>query len=161
MAPSPSFAGRRRPRRPGVSELFASVLMIGVTLSVGGLVVVSATEQFGLAESSASLGASLQQKSAGVQLGLSYIAIPSSGSCPVYGGNGEGTSLTIALYNYGSTAFTPAEFVLNSTVYQGSYQTLEPGSLSTYSFALGGCGHGSGMTVVVADSSGDVVQFES
>ncbi len=161
MALSPSFAGRRRSGRPGVSELYASVLMIGVTLSVGGFVVASAMGQFGLIDSSASLAASLQQTSAGVQIGLSYVVVPSLGSCPPYGGNREGTSLTVALYNYGRADFTPAEFVVNSTIYRGSYSTLSPGDFSAYSFALAGCGHSSGLTIVVADSSGDVVQFES
>lgn len=161
MALSSLFPERLSHRRVGVSELYASVLMIGVTLAVGGMVVASALGQFSLAEGSASLGASLVQSSAGVQLGLSYVAVLSSSSCPTHGGYHEGTYLTVAVYNYGSAGFTPAEFVVNSTIYQGNYATSEPGSLSAYSLSLAGCAHASGLTLVVADSSGDEVQFES
>jgi flagellin-like protein len=146
-------------RRRGVSELYASLLMVGVTLSLGGAVVVAASSQFGLAANSASLGASLQQSSAGVQVSLVYAAVFPSGSCPTYQGVKEGTSLTVALYNYGAADFAPAELVVNSTAYQGGYGTLALGSLGAYTITLGACAHSSGQTVLAVDSLGDEVQF--
>lgn len=132
--------------------------MIGVTLSIGSVVVFAATNLFGLAGNSASLGASLQQSSAGVQLGLVYAAVPASGSCGAYQGFSEGTSLQVSLYNYGTVSFTPAEFVVNSTAYLGSYGAIGPGAMSLYSVSLGSCAHSSGQTILAYDSRGDEVQ---
>lgn len=148
-------------RRRGVSELYASVLMIGVTLSVGSLVTYTAMSQSGLAAGSASLGGALQQSEAGTQLALSYVAVVPSGSCPVYRGFNEGTSLTVALYNYGTGSFTPYEFVVNSTVYQGSYSVLSPGNIATYTVTALGCLHGSGLAILALDVSGGEAQFAS
>ena len=137
------------------------MLMIGVTLSLGSFVAFAAVGQFGLAADSASLGASLAQSSAETQLGLVYVAIASSNSCPVVGGVHEGTSLTLAVYNYGSTAFTPAELLVNSSAFAGAYPTTPPGSLGLYGVTLAGCAHTSGQSVVAEDSSGDVLEVFS
>jgi FlaG/FlaF family flagellin (archaellin) len=147
--------------RGGISELYASVLMVGVTLTVGGLVASSALGQFALANDSASISAMSQDTSARIQIGLVYIVAVSSGSCPVYGGYHEGTTVEISLFNYGGATFAPAEMVLNGTVYTGSYAILGPGSLGTYALTATACAHSSGQTLVVADSMGDEVQFES
>ena len=156
MALSPIFPSRRR---RGVSELFAAVLMVGVTLSLGSLVVAAATAQFGLTSDSASLGASLRQGAAGTQLALIYDAVQPSGSCPAYRGYQEGTNLTLAVYGYGSEGFTPAGFVVNSTDYSGGYAAVNHGTLAQYSVALSECAHASGLTVMAYDASGDEVQF--
>jgi hypothetical protein len=142
-----------------VSELYAAVLMVGVTLSLGSLVVAAATSQFGLATDSASLGASLREGAAGTQLGMVYAAVQPSGSCPAYEGGQEGSTLTIAVFDYGSAGFTPAGFVVNSTVYAGSFGEAAPGALAQYTVALASCAHQSGLTVLAYDSSGEEVQF--
>ncbi|MDE1853619.1 MAG: hypothetical protein KGI38_07720 [Thaumarchaeota archaeon] len=157
MALPPIFRTRRT--RSGVSELYAAVLMIGVTISVGSLVVAAASSQFGLAADSASLGSSIQQTSAEVQLGLVYVAVPPSGSCPSYQGFQEGTTLTVALFDFGSAGFSPAGFVVNSTVVLGSYGTVGPGALGQFVVALGSCAHHSGLVILAYDSAGDEVQF--
>ena len=147
--------------RRGVSELFASVLMIGVTLSLGSLVAAAALGQFGLASGSASLGASIDQASSGVGLSLVYVAVSPATGCPYYQGYQEGTSATVSVYNYGSTAFAPISIVVNSTSYTANYQALGQGSLVAYPLTLATCAHASGLTLYMADSSGDGAQFEA
>jgi len=159
VAPSPLFS--RHPGLRGISELYAAMLMIGVTLSLGSFVTFAALGQFGLAASSASLGANLDQSSAQTQLGLVYAAVASSTSCPSFGGVHEGVSLTLALYNYGTTSFTPSELLVNATSYFGSYASTSPGSLGLYTLTLASCAHSSGQSVVAADSAGDVLQVVS
>ena len=157
MAFPPIFRTRRT--RGGVSELYAAVLMIGVTISLGSLVLAAASSQFGLAADSASLGSSLQQTSAEVQLGVVYVAVPPSGSCPLYQGFQEGTTLTVGLFDYGSAGFSPAGFVVNSTAVPGSYGTVVPGALGQFAVTLGSCAHHSGQVILAYDSAGDEVQF--
>jgi hypothetical protein len=135
--------------------------MVGVTLTVGGLVASSALGQFAMANDSASLGAATQEASAGIQIGLVYLATTTSRLCPVYGGYHEGTTIEIAVYNYGGTAFIPEEIILNGTLYAGKYTPLSPGSLGTYAITMSTCSHFSGQTVILVDSAGDEVQFES
>jgi len=151
----------RRQRRFGISELYAAMLMIGVTLSLGSFVTFAALGQFGLAASSASLGASLDQSSAQTQLGLVYAVVASSGSCPTFDGVHEGVSLTLALYNYGTTNFTPSELLVNATSFSGSYAPTAPESLGLYTLTLASCAHSSGQSVVAANSAGDVLQVVS
>ncbi len=160
MPPSLRFA-RPAGGRKAVSELYASMLMLGVTLSVGGLVSYAAVGQFGLAADSAMVGASLGQTSAGVQLGLVLVSVASSTSCPSYAGYSEGTALTLSLYNYGTSDFTPVEIILNSTAYPGAYGTLGAASLGAYTVTLSSCAHPAGQTIVVVDSLGDEVEFGS
>jgi hypothetical protein len=135
--------------------------MVGVTLTVGGLVASSALEQFAMANDSASLGAMTQEASVTFHVGLVYLVAASSGSCPVYGGHHEGTTVEVAIYNYGGAPFAPAEMILNGTVYAGDYAPLAPGMLGTYTLKTTTCSHSSGQTVTVADLAGDEVQFES
>ncbi len=137
------------------------MLMLGVTLSVGGIVSYAAVGQFGLAADSATVGASLGQTSAGVQLGLVLVSVASSTSCPSYQGYNEGTALSLSLYNYGASDFTPAEIILNSTAYSGAYGTLGAGTLGSYAITLSSCAHPSGQTIVAVDSLGDEVEFGS
>jgi len=158
VAPSHPFGSTRAPRR-GVSELYASMLMVGVTLTLGGLVASAAMGQLELANSSASLGAT--QMAGGVQLEMVYLVIDSSGSCPMFGGYHEGTSATLALYDYGTADFAPAEIAINGTVYAGTYGILGAGALGAYSLNLGKCVHSSGQTVIVTDSLGEEAEFGS
>src|SRR5712692_8543881 len=106
MSPAPPSS--RKPAR-GVSELYASMLMIGVTLSVGGMVTSAAISHFDLQSNSAALGESLQQASTDKHLGLVYaVAAPGSGGCTTtYLGATEGNSLTFAIFNFGYVPFTP------------------------------------------------------
>jgi hypothetical protein len=135
--------------------------MIGVTISVGSFVAAAALNQFGLASGSASTGASVQQNAAGIRLGLSYVAVLSSPSCPHYGGSNEGTALTLALYDFGTESYVPTEFIVNSTFYSGAYPSVGPESFQTFSLTLAGCAHGSGLTITALDAVGDGAQFES
>ncbi len=141
-----------------MSELYASMLMIGVTLSVGSFVAYAAVSQAGAASGSASLGAALAQSSAGTQLSLVYAAVTPSASCPTYAGYHEGTSLSLSLYDYGTASFSPAAIMVNSTVYPGSYATISAGDLATYTIPLATCAHSSGLTIFAVDPSGGEVQ---
>ena len=147
--------------RSGISELYASLLMVGVTLAVGGLVASSALGQLVMANDASSLSAMAQEASARIQLGLVYIVAVSFGSCPIYGGYHEGTTLEIAIYNYGGTPFKPAQMVLNGTVFAGDYEPLAPGSLWTHAIVGTACSHSSGQTLIMENSAGEEVQFES
>lgn len=142
-----------------MSELYASMLMIGVTLALGGVVVAAALGSAGQADRSASLGASVQQQGDGVQLSLAYAAVLSSGSCPSYQGAGEGDALSVSVFDYGTAGFTPSELVVNSTTFSGGFQPVSPGALQTYTVALGSCAHAAGLTIFLADSRGDEFQF--
>ena len=133
--------------------------MIGVTLALGGAVASSALGQFSMADSSSSLGAAAQEAASRVQVSLVYLVAASSGSCPVYEGYHEGTSLAIAVYNYGGAPFTPVAVALNGTLYYASYSELGPGTMGTYTLTSGTCMHSSGQTVALGDASGDEVQF--
>ena len=135
--------------------------MIGVTLSLGSLVVAAATTQFGLASDSASAGAALSERSAGVQVALVYSAVVPSAACGGYRGGQEGENLTLALYDFGSDGFVPAGFVVNSTLVAGTFGSLGPGSMAVFQVPLGACAHPSGQTVVAFDAAGDEVQFET
>ena len=157
MAPPPRIF-RLKPRR-GVSELYAAVLMIGVTLSLGSIVVAAAASQFSLASNSESLEASINQGSADVQIGYVYAAVAPSGTCPDYGGYQEGTELVVALFDYGTAGFTPGGFVVNATNYAGAYPTISPGTLAEYTIPLLTCAHSSGQTVLAYDSAGEEVEF--
>jgi hypothetical protein len=149
-----------REPRAGVSELYAAMLLVGVTLSLGSLVVSAATNQFSIASGTASLGERIGQEAASVQLAFVY-STTALGLCNSYGGSPEGTTLTVALFDYGSGSFTPTGFVVNSTVISGSYATASPGELVQYAISLGACAHSSGQTLVAFDASGDEVQFET
>ena len=144
-------------RRRAVSELLATMMMIGVTLSVGGYVTVAAINQFNLAENAASLAALVQQQSAGKMISLVYSTVAPSGSCPAYGGSSEGT-LTLQLYNYGTAAFTPTEAFDNGTLYSGT-GSLAPGSMAAFTFTSPSCVHPSGQTILLVDSYGSEIQF--
>ena len=158
--PLPPFSRKATARR-GVSELYASMLMVGVTLSLGGVVVAAALGTFGQAEGSASMGASLRESASGIQVSLAYATVASSMSCPVYQGVNEGTSLTVSLFDYGTVAFAPTDLIVNSTAYAGSYAPIPPGSMAMYVIGLGSCAHPSGLTIAATDAAGDEVQVAS
>lgn len=136
------------------------MLLVGVTLSLGSMVVAAAEGQFSLASGTASLEGRINQDAASVQLALVY-STATAGSCGSYLGSPEGTTLTVALFDYGSGTFTPSGFTVNSTVITGTYGALSPGELVAYALPLGPCVHSSGQTVVAFDSSGGEVQFET
>ncbi len=150
-----------RTRRRGISELYASVLMIGATLSLGGFVASSAVTQFSRSTGSYSLAAAVQAASSGKQVSLVYglVSAPGSGGCTkAYGGYSEGTAYVLVLYNFGSVGFTPSRVFDNVTLLSGGpYQSLAPGTMATYSFTLA-CAHSSGQTFLLVDSAGDEVQ---
>ncbi len=144
-----------------MSELYAAVLVIGVTLSFGSIVVAAAGTQFGAEGNASSLGSSLAQTSAGIQVGLVYAAVSPSLSCPQYRSFNEGTSLTLALYDFGSAPLSPAGLVVNSTVYVGGFPTVPAGGMAQVTLTLTSCAHSSGQTVVMFDSAGDEAQIET
>lgn len=129
-------------------------------MTLGSAVVAAAMGDVSQSNGSAYLGSTAQAEAAGVQVSLVYAAVASSGSCPAFQGVNEGTSLTVALFDYGTVGFVPAEFVVNSTVYFGSYPSLNPGTMGQYPLTLASCSHPSGLTVVAVDARGDEVQFE-
>lgn len=137
------------------------MLMIGVTLSVGSMVSVAALGQFNQAAGESSLGASMGVRGAGTLVSLLYVVVPSSPSCPSYGGVEEGVSVTVSVYNYGTQGFTPSLLAVNSTVFPGNYAEVLPGAMGDFTVALAECAHASGETLVLADSTGEVFQFES
>ena len=141
--------------------LYTSVLLVGGTLAMGGVVVVGAASQFALTANAANAGSSLVERSAGTRLALVYALTPSSGACGSYGGAKEGTSLAVALYNYGTAAFALADLAVNSTLHPAVYPVIGPGDLGTYVVPLGTCAHSAGQTIFLVDSAGDGVQIES
>jgi len=149
------------PSRRGVSELYASVLMVGVTISLGSIVVAAALGSIGQAQEGSSLGASLEESASGRELSLAYAAVLSSGSCPAYMGVTEGTAMTLAFFDYGAVGFTPVEFMINSTTYPGNYSAISPGTIGQYAISLGTCAHPTGQTLTAVDAEGDGVQVES
>jgi hypothetical protein len=144
-----------------VSELYASVLMVGVTISLGSVLVAAALGSIGQAEGAASLGASLQQSASGRELSLTYDMVEPSGSCPRYMGATEGTTMTLALFDYGADAFAPVEIIVNSTIHQGNFSALSPGTMGQYTVALGSCAHAAGQTITLVDALGDEAQVAS
>lgn len=144
-----------------MSELYASMLLIGVTLSVGSFVTVAAAGTFSQGEGQVSLGSSLAGRRSGTMVSLVYFAVQPSGSCPLHGGYEEGTSAEVAVYDYGSAGFDPSQIAINSTAYPGPYSPVPAGGLAVYDVALGGCAHPAGQTVLLTDSAGDGYQFES
>ena len=153
----PSF-GIRSDGHGGISELYSSVLMVGVTLALGGLVTSSALSQFALANDSASLGAA-QDVPAMVQVGLVYFVAAPSGSCPAYKNYQEGSSVSIAFYNYGEVSFSPVDIVVNGSAHAGGYAPVAPGSMRTYELDIGTCSRSWGDTVTLIDQEGNELQF--
>ena len=135
--------------------------MVGVTISLGSVLVAGALGSIGQAQGGSSLGASLELSASGKEISLAYVAVGASGSCPTYRGAGEGTEMTLALFDYGAVGFTPVEFVVNSTILQGSYPALAPGTMGEYVVNVGSCAHSTGQTVIAIDSEGDEVQVET
>ena len=135
------------------------MMMIGVTLSVGGYVTLAAINQFDLAGNAASLAAVVQQQSGGKLVSLIYSTVAPSASCPVYGGHNEGT-LTLELYNYGTVQIAPLKAFDNGTLFPGA-GTLAPGSLGAFTFSSPSCVHPTGQTILLIDSYGDEVQLET
>ncbi len=133
--------------------------MVGVTLSFGSAITVIAINQFNLSNYAALLTAGAQQSSAGKLLSIIYGTVTQSGTCPVYAGYNEGTSYTVALYNYGTVSFTPIEVFVNSTLVSGSpYGSIPAGGMTTYTLTLASCAHPSGQTFLLVDAYGDEVQ---
>ena len=159
--PPPTVLSRRPSRRVGVSELYASMLMVGVTLAMGSMVAAAALGQFGLSNGSAAESAALMQSASGVDLSLVFVSVSSSGSCPQFGGYNEGTTITVSIFNYGVSAFTPSEIMDNSSVFSGAYPTTAPGSLGEYTLDLGRCSHSAGQTLLALDSTGEGFQAVS
>jgi hypothetical protein len=156
---------RWKTRRSAVSELFASLLMVGVTLAFGSVVTATSVNQFSTTGNSYSLGVSVQESSAGKQVSLIYgtVPVPGSGGCATtYRGYTEGTAYSVALYYYGSVPFTPAEIFDNGTLLSGGpYGTIAAGSMATYNLTLPSCAHPSGQVLLLVDANGDEVQVET
>ena len=133
------------------------MMMIGVTLSVGGYITMAAINQFNLAENDASLAALGQQQSAGKLISLVYSAVTPSGTCPAYGGHSEGT-LTLELYNYGTVTFTPSEAFDNGTLYSGT-GSIAANTMAAFTFTSPSCVHPSGQTILLVDSYGNEIQI--
>jgi len=147
-------------RRRAVSELLATLMMMGVTLSAGGYVAAAALNQFNLAQNSESLAVAVQEAAAGKLVSLIYTSVTPSQACPIYGGFHEGMVLTLALYDYGTTSYSPAEVFVNGTLYSGGgYGVVPSDSEATFTLTLSSCVHPSGQTIFLVDSYGDEVQI--
>jgi hypothetical protein len=150
-------------RRSGVSELYAAIMMVGVTLAFGSFVASAAINQFNLSTYSGSLAAQVQEASAGKQISFVYFVIaPGSGSCTgTYRGVTEGENATLALFNYGSVGMNPTEIFVNGTLlYSGAgFGDIAPANMTTFSLTLDSCAHASGQTILLVDAYGDEVQF--
>jgi len=151
--------------RAGVSELYASLLMLGVTISLGSVVTGLVANQFNLTATTAAAGAAGDENSAGIQLSYVFAVTSSTEGCPTYGGVPGGTVLEVTIYDYGSTGFTPTTVVVNGTVYYSqAFPTVPAGGMTTYRLALapgGTCAHPWGQTMLMADGGGNVFQFET
>ena len=160
-----------RPFRPAVSELYSSVLMIGVTLVFGGIVTSAAVGQFNGSTSGGALGVQEQEASAGKQVSIVYgTVVAGSGGCtstyegPDGGSYAEGKTYLLVLYDYGSVSFTPYEVFDNGTLLAvGGYSTVSaqsggdsPGPVSN-TLALPSCAHPGGQSFVLIDEAGDEV----
>jgi FlaG/FlaF family flagellin (archaellin) len=148
--------------RRGVSELYATVLMVGATVVFGGLVVAAAITQSNASQYSSFLAASSQQAASGKLISMVYSSVfPGSGGCTqAYGGFKEGTSYTLALYNYGTNAFAPVSVYINGTLYAGSgYPSVAAGGLTAYSFTTPSCVHASGQTFTLVEAGGNEVSI--
>jgi len=152
---------RRHSPRRGVSELYASLLMLGVTLSFGTVVAGLALSQFGVSSSSAAAGASQQAHRYGTQVSFLYATVSQPGSCPVYRGAPEGSTVAFEVYDYGSQPYTPAEASVNRTLYFTTLGTVSGGAMGSFTLPLhpGTCTHQTGLAVMLEDSNGDEVEF--
>ena len=149
--------------RRGISELYASMLMVGVTLSFGSVASALAIGQFGSADAASSLSGSVAERSTGTQVSFVFAYVTQTGSCTTFLGAPEGGSLSVILFNYGSTSLTPSLVTVNSTVYAVSAQPILPGRAGTLTVPLapGACAHPGGQAVVVSDTNGDEAQIET
>ncbi|MDA4129056.1 MAG: hypothetical protein OK422_06355 [Thaumarchaeota archaeon] len=142
--------------------MLASIMMIGVTLGFGGYVTNTAISQFNLAQNADAFAASSQEASVGKLVSLIYSTSTPSQSCPLYGGYNEGNVLILTFYDYGTTTFSPGEVFVNLTLYGGSgYGKIAPNAMTTFTLTLPTCAHPSGQIILLVDTSGDEVQFET
>jgi hypothetical protein len=148
-----------------VSELYASLLMLGVTISLGSVATGLMTNQFGLTTSTAAAGAAGDENSAGIQLSFVFAVTSSPAGCTTYRGVPGGTVLDVTVFDYGSSGFQPTTIVVNGTIYYSSaYPTVLPGGMATYRLPFspaGTCAHSWGQTVLMTDAGGDIFQFET
>ena len=160
-----------RAARRGVSELYSSILMVGVTLVFGGIVTSAAIGQFNGSTTAGALGVQEQEASAGKQVSMVYgTVVPGSGGCTsTYKGPdgkpyAEGRTYLLALYDYGDTSFSPYEVFDNGTLLAvGGYSTITaaagggaPAPVQN-ALALPSCAHPGGQTFLLIDSAGDEV----
>jgi hypothetical protein len=148
-----------------VSELYASLLMLGVTISLGSVATGLVANQFGLTTTTAAVAAAGDENSAGIQLSFIFATTSSASGCMTYRGVPGGTVLEVAVFDYGSSSFLPTTMVVNGTVYySSSFPTVPAGGMVTYRLSLdpaGTCAHPWGQTVLMVDAGGDVFQFET
>ena len=151
-----------------MSELYASVLMIGVTLSFGSVVTGLAVAQLQASTNGDSQAAFAQQSSVGEQVALVYgtLAQGSGGCTSTYvGADGgtytEGKSYTLTLFDYGSVPFELSEVFDNGTLLAaGGYTPIGPSPVAN-AISLVSCGHPWGQTFLLVDGSGGEVTVET
>ena len=128
------------------------MLMVGATIVFGGLVVAAAISQASTSQNSYYMGASALQASQGKLISLVYSSTVPSPS----------TGCVLALYNYGSSAFTTSAVYIDGVLYPtptGGYQPVATSSLQTYSFATASCSPVSGHVFTLADSGGNEISI--
>ncbi|MDG6933109.1 MAG: hypothetical protein JRN68_00250 [Nitrososphaerota archaeon] len=151
-------------RRHAISELFAALMLVAITLSFGSFVTYSAINYYGLSDLAAQQAANSQQQAASKLISIVYAnVVPGSGGCVTsYNGVVEGTILDLGFYNYGSAQFNTAVVYLNDTFYSGyGFSPLAPGNFTTWQLSTLSCIHASGQTLLISDSSGSEVQLET
>jgi hypothetical protein len=160
-----------RTTRSGVSELYSSILMVGVTLAFGSVVTSAAIAQFNGSTGGGALEVKAQEATAGKQVSLVYgTVVAGSGGCTAAyrGPDGraytEGRTYVLVLYDFGSVPFTPYEVFDNSTLLSvGGYATIAAqtgGQASTPvadTLALDACAHPAGQSFLLIDAAGDEV----
>jgi len=154
-----------------VSELYSSILMVGVTLAFGSVVTSAAIGQFNGATGGGALEARAQEATAGKQVSLVYgTVVAGSGGCtavyrgPDGGAYAEGKTYVLVLYDFGGVPFTPYEVFDNGTLLAvGGYATIAAqanGQGSTpvaNTLALPACAHPAGQSFTLVDAVGDEV----
>ncbi len=151
-------------KRNGVSELLTTLILVAITLSFGAYIAQIAISQDAQQQAAAQGAASQEQAAANRLLSLVYATVtPGSGGCiTTYSGATEGTSLNVAIYDYGSTPFDTAYVFVNGTVYGGSgYGTIEANSLAQFTLTMSSCIHQTGQTILLVDVNGGELQIQT
>lgn len=128
--------------------------MIAVTVAFGSYISYAAITQFNQAGNAAGNAAANQQQASSELLSFVYTSVvQGSGGCSTsYQGVTEGTSLTLAFYNYGTTPFNTGVTYINGTAYSGiGVSQIPAGTYISWTLTMGSCVHSTGQSIVLTD----------